>query len=186
MNNHEKKNSHRVLLNAICAAVIAVATYFAVTLVIIPNSNYNAAVKLMEKGKYEEAIAAFEELDDYKDSADKIEECNAAILETDYNNAIALMDEGNYEEAIFALETLDGYKDSADKIRECGILKIQIGDYITFGSYEQDNDISNGKEDIEWLVLDREGAVAKRLRRNKKSRCQKRSPRLLVCGKMKV
>ena len=156
MNNHEKKNSHRVLLNAICAAVIAVATYFAVTLVIIPNSNYNAAVKLMEKGKYEEAIAAFEELDDYKDSADKIEECNAAILETDYNNAIALMDEGNYEEAIFALETLDGYKDSADKIRECGILKIQIGDYITFGSYEQDNDISNGKEDIEWLVLDRE------------------------------
>lgn len=29
----------------------------------------------------------------------------------------------------------------------------QIGDYITFGSYEQDNDASNGKEPIEWLVL---------------------------------
>lgn len=27
------------------------------------------------------------------------------------------------------------------------------GDYITFGSYEQDNNIANGKEDIEWLVL---------------------------------
>lgn len=30
----------------------------------------------------------------------------------------------------------------------------QVGDYITFGSYEQDNDLSNGKEDIEWVVLD--------------------------------
>lgn len=30
----------------------------------------------------------------------------------------------------------------------------QVGDYITFGSYEQDNDLSNGKEPVEWLVLD--------------------------------
>ena len=30
---------------------------------------------------------------------------------------------------------------------------IAIGDYITFGSYEQDNDTTNGKELIEWLVL---------------------------------
>lgn len=36
----------------------------------------------------------------------------------------------------------------------------QVGDYITFGSYEQDNDTSNGKEPIEWLVLDvQEGRV---------------------------
>ena len=28
--------------------------------------------------------------------------------------------------------------------------------YVTFGSYEQDNDLTNGKEDIEWLVLARD------------------------------
>lgn len=28
-----------------------------------------------------------------------------------------------------------------------------IGDYIVFGKYEQDNNDSNGAEDIEWLVL---------------------------------
>ena len=33
---------------------------------------------------------------------------------------------------------------------------VQVGGYVTFGSYEQDNDLSNGKEDIEWLVLARE------------------------------
>ena len=30
----------------------------------------------------------------------------------------------------------------------------QPGDYITFGNYEQDNNTSNGKEPIEWFVLD--------------------------------
>ena len=29
------------------------------------------------------------------------------------------------------------------------------GDYVVLGTYEQDNNISNGKEDIEWLVLER-------------------------------
>ena len=27
------------------------------------------------------------------------------------------------------------------------------GDIVTFGSYEQDNNLNNGSEDIEWLVL---------------------------------
>ncbi len=31
---------------------------------------------------------------------------------------------------------------------------IKAGDYVTFGSYEQDADLSNGKEPIEWWVLD--------------------------------
>lgn len=31
---------------------------------------------------------------------------------------------------------------------------VSVGSYITFGRYEQDNNMSNGKEDIEWLVLD--------------------------------
>lgn len=31
---------------------------------------------------------------------------------------------------------------------------IVAGDYVTFGSYEQDNDLANGKEPIEWLVLE--------------------------------
>lgn len=31
-----------------------------------------------------------------------------------------------------------------------------IGDIVTFGRYEQDNDENNGTEDIEWIVLDKE------------------------------
>lgn len=39
---------------------------------------------------------------------------------------------------------------------EEGCQKLQIGDSCIFGSYEQDNDSSNGKEEIEWIVLDKE------------------------------
>ncbi len=32
--------------------------------------------------------------------------------------------------------------------------EVKVGDYVTFGSYEQDNDKKNGKEPIEWMVLE--------------------------------
>ena len=34
---------------------------------------------------------------------------------------------------------------------------LNVGDTFVFGSYEQDNNNSNGKEDVEWLVLAKEG-----------------------------
>lgn len=34
------------------------------------------------------------------------------------------------------------------------ISEAQIGDIVQFGSYDQDNDLGNGKETIEWYVLD--------------------------------
>ena len=78
-----------------------------------------------------------------------------------YNDAIALMDAGNIVEAYEALVALDGYKDSADKANSIYFkykvekLKVaKVGDYVFFGEYEQDNNTANGKERIEWLVLE--------------------------------
>lgn len=73
-----------------------------------------------------------------------------------YNNAVALMDAGKFDEAIVAFELLDGYKDSAEKAKSLYYKHfLQVGDIIEFGSYEQDNNTSNGKEPIEWLVLEK-------------------------------
>lgn len=81
-----------------------------------------------------------------------------------YNKAVALIDEGSVVEAYEALRALDGYKDSTDKANSIYVkYKIEkikaakAGDYVVFGAYEQDNDTSNGKEDVEWLVLANEG-----------------------------
>lgn len=78
-----------------------------------------------------------------------------------YNDAITLMDAGNIVEAYEALVALEGYKDSTDKANSIydkymvEKLKVaKVGDYVFFGAYEQDNNTANGKEDIEWLVLE--------------------------------
>lgn len=75
-----------------------------------------------------------------------------------YNSAVSLMDNGKYKEAIEAFETMGDYKDSEEKCKEAFqkyYTYAEIGDVITLGSYEQDTDIYNGKEAIEWIVLDK-------------------------------
>jgi tetratricopeptide (TPR) repeat protein len=120
----------------------------------ILESKYDSAIISMNAGKYEEAISAFEELAGYKDSVERMLECR-------YNAAIALKNSGDIFNAYEALIALGGYKDSeeiANSIYEDYMNEkfkhAQVGDYISFGLYEQDGDFGNGKEDIEWLVLD--------------------------------
>ena len=148
--------------------VACIAFVIVLTTVIIPNQKYNAAVELYNAGKYEEAIAAFTALDGYKDSAAQIEKCETAIKDEKYASAVELYTAGKYEEAIAAFETLNGYKDSNEQIESCKIKKygeanyqlvksLRVGDTFTFGLYEQDNSDSNGKEPIEWIVLERNG-----------------------------
>lgn len=82
-----------------------------------------------------------------------------------YNKALELIDDGDYIEAYETLIALDGYKDSAEMANSIyGKYKLEkripelksakVGDYVSFGAYDQDNNIFNGKEEIEWLVLD--------------------------------
>ena len=148
-----KRNKKITALSA-AALCLVIAFVIVLTTVIIPNSNYNKALAWMDDGKYADAILAFEALDGYKDSNNKMLECK-------YKNAIALMDAGNIVEAYEALIALDGYKDSADKANsiydQYKVEKLKVakaGDYVFFGAYEQDNNTSNGKENIEWLVLE--------------------------------
>ncbi len=153
----KKKAAKRKRITWICIAAAYVALVAGLILnakVIQPNKKYNAAVKLMQDGRYNEAISAFEAMNGYRDSA-------AQINETKYLAAVKVMQNGKYSEAISAFEALNGYKDSAAQIEKAKPLVLKnanVGDIVTFGSYEQDNNTSNGKETIEWQVLAKEGS----------------------------
>ena len=78
-----------------------------------------------------------------------------------YNDAITLMDAGKLDEAYSAFIELGDYKDASEKAGDIRLQKtkdqlknIKVGSHINFGTYEQDNNTSNGKEDVEWLVLE--------------------------------
>lgn len=128
----------------------------------ILDTKYNKAVEMADAGKYEEAIAAFETLGGYKDSVAQIIVCETAIKDSEYNNAVALINTGDVFSAYEAFVALDGYKDSTEKANslyaKCEVEKLKnakVGDYVFFGSFEQDNKTSNGAENIEWLVLEK-------------------------------
>ena len=109
-------------------AVLAIAAFFVVTKVIIPEQQRSAA----------------------------------------YQEAKNLYSAGDYAGAYSKYSTLSGYKDvdtllSEDKnllaaAREAKLAVYRtVGSMVTFGTYEQDNNTSNGKEEIEWVVLANEG-----------------------------
>lgn len=119
--------------------------------IIIEYLNATAS-NLMKEGKYAEIVTLLDGLGDYNDGEDKIAECR-------YKIANELAEKGQYNEAIAVFEPLGDYKDSVSKAKELKmslLLKSKtVGDTLYFGSYEQDNNTSNGKEEIEWIVLDK-------------------------------
>lgn len=203
------KKAKKTLAIVLPVLVVIVAALLIVTQVIIPNGNYNAAKALLDAGQFDDAIAAFEALDGYKDSAEQINIAREAKTEAEnaevYAEAEALLEKGDYDGAIAAFEALGDYRDSrarlaeakeafnaaaytqaesllsakdyrgaydaflalgsyrdsedrADTIKkEHSVYFAAVGDYVTFGAYEQDNNTSNGKESIEWLVLAKDG-----------------------------
>ena len=112
---------------SICAIVAFTVFY---ENVIIPNRKYNAAMELFEAGKYSEAASAFEAMDGYKDSAEKIKTIEKKIKDI----------EQKINENLFITQ-----KNS--------LADITVSNTVRFGSYEQDNNTGNGKEEIEWEVL---------------------------------
>lgn len=114
-----EKLMKKIALIVTSSLVTIIVIIILLTKIIIPTIKYNAAIDLMESGKYEEAISAFKALDGYKDSVTKQQECKTLKLSIKYNEAVALMNEGKYEEAESVFAKIGGYKDSNAKRQEC-------------------------------------------------------------------
>lgn len=152
-------------ISVIATPIICATIAFTILLntSIMPNIKYNKAINLMESKKFEEALILFKELDNYKNSDSKIAECNTAVKDIKYTEAISLMNNGNFDKAYNIFQELGDYKDCLNKAGNIRLNKnkkiinsSKVGDYIFFGTYEQDDNTSNGTEDIEWLVLKKE------------------------------
>ncbi len=186
----EAAKKKAIKIAKIVTPIVAACIAFIIVLntVIIPTAKYNAAIALMNEEKYDEAISAFAAMEGYKDSVEKIDSCkfekamklidsenydsayalleeignSEVIASSKYDRAIKLVDSGDYEPAYMLLTGLE-YKDSAERLKSITqilLSKANVGDKVFFGTYEQDNDASNGKEEIEWIVLDKQEGKA--------------------------
>lgn len=117
---------------AIVAAAICGCAVVAVLLykIVIPSYKLNQADKLAASGNYEAAFMLLDELN-YKNSEEKRER----ILQTTKREDVGL-----YYKLLFN--------------------ETNVNDTLSFGSYEQDGNASNGKENIEWILLTKENEKA--------------------------
>ena len=77
--------------------------------VVIPSVKYNEAREMYRTGQYQDAVAAFQSLGDYKDSATQ-------VLNAKYANALDLVSRKKYVDAIAIFYSLHDYKDSAAQV----------------------------------------------------------------------
>ena len=111
------------IVAGIATAVIALV--LVIVNVIIPAVNYSKAEKLLAAGDYDNAIAAFAALGDYKDATERIPQTEDAKIEAqkaqNYADAELLLASGDYDGAAEVFEALGGYKDAAEKMAQAEI-----------------------------------------------------------------
>lgn len=178
-----KKKAKKIAIIAAPIVCVCIVFVIVLTTVIIPkqeySKKYSEAMEMIESGDYEAGYAILEELGenetiqsnkydraiklmdsgDYDSAYELLSQVgkNDMIESSRYDRAIKSIDSGDYQAACALLAGLT-YKDSAEKlqsIRSLLLAKAIPGDMVFFGKYEQDYDTSNGKEDIEWLILDK-------------------------------
>ena len=111
-----------IIAIALCAIFVlcALSSQF-----FVPRSKYKIAEKLMETKQYEEAIVAFEELDDYRDSQAKAAEAaNARVVAMREKLSTSLAAGGTHTVAITSNGTVIATKyngDTADYHGQCNV-----------------------------------------------------------------
>ncbi len=83
------------------------------TFVIVPSIKYAIATSCANSDQYEDAIAAFEELGDFKDSPKRAIQCEVDACEIQVRNAL---ESDNYDEACKSAQTLTGLEGGWDRL----------------------------------------------------------------------
>ena len=150
----------------ILASVTIILAVFGIALLnfVLPQIKYNDALLLMKQEKYEDAIDAFSETIAFRDSAQKIYDCEQSIKEEIYLDARSAELLSKYELAFSTYTSLGDYKDSLTRkermrvnMQSNSLRNARINSTVYFGLYEQDNNLENGKEPIKWYVISAKG-----------------------------
>ena len=149
----EAKKKKLIVILSIVLAVLLVGGAASYIFYFEPNARYTEAVDLYNDGKYEEASTLFAELGNFKDSADRVTQCDTAIKQEKYDAAMKKAENNKYAEAISMLTELGDFADSKAKITELenkyyGLLQ-QIYAYVARG-FETDTLLANCVYNVLW------------------------------------
>ena len=137
LRKEKKKQIIKICAMIAAVAVLIIGGYLVYEKVIHPKIKYDQAQALLNDGKLDEAYAAFNEMLDYSDSADK-------LLEIQYKKAEGLLAEGKLIEAKRYYGLASGYSDTEQQIKN-------IGAYIAAETDYENNDFISAGEKYQAL-----------------------------------
>lgn len=110
-NFQRKKKKRKIFLTVTVFGGIAVIIVLLFNFV-YPYVKYSVAVEEFESGNYQKAVDAFCDLNNYKDSREK-------LIESEYSLACEKYNEKAYSEAKQLFSKIDSYKDSSEFLLKC-------------------------------------------------------------------
>ena len=149
----------RVKLVSIFIIVAGLSFIILTTQIIIPNRHYNNAIMLRNHGQWQAAIAEFQQIIGYRDSA-------VQIKATYYSEGEVLRNYQDWDNAIRAFEQAGDYSDAATQIQETNYL--HANSLLQAGMYEDAYTIYtliNGYKDVDSIIINNEKIVAARKQR---------------------
>lgn len=126
-----KRRRRKKAVRLAVSGVVLAAAVVAVTQWGLPTLKYHTASQLLEDGEYDQAIAAFSGMGDYRDA-------ETQVLECEYQKAMALLAEGNGDSMLEAEQlflSLGTYAQSQENAKEAAYCLANL--YLEQGLYEK-------------------------------------------------
>ena len=121
-----QRNYGKIIAWILIAAIVIGAMVYLLSRPTEEERNYQQAKEYLEQGEYFNAVSAFQELGDYKDSEDLLKEAL-------YMRAKAYLEQGDYALAYGEFDALNDYEDSREMCKEVryqeAIYMINSGEY---------------------------------------------------------
>ncbi len=171
MDKNKLKTELKKYIQLVISLAIIVAIILLITLKIMPMIKYFTANSALDQGEYAKAIELFDELGNYKDSAElKTQaqtaldlEINGANAEDEipesekegyYIRAKSYIEEGNYKNAAAIIRQLGDYKDSKTLLEKYKLYVLVPGDSIEMGKWMEEANSTGGPKPLTWTAVE--------------------------------
>ena len=152
------KSKKKIIIPIVIAAslLLIVGAGLASWFYLIPVMKYNKAVDLINEKQFDEGLAILKELGDFSDAPTQYKtglyvKALNYLSQNDYDNSRAIFEElGDFKDSQELIGTIEARR-VTDEVK--ALAAAEIGEIVTFGTYETDGNEANGKEAMTWLVL---------------------------------
>ena len=151
--SHETKKG--IYKKYIIAGIIILSIIIGTIIYFYRDNKYKEAINYINNHEYDKAYKILEDLGGSK--------ATKKLKENKYARAKEYLEKDDQVSAIILFNEIKGYEDSKklidEIVKEKEYLKVfvsEINDEVIIGEYEQDNNLENGKEPIEWIIIDKD------------------------------